>query len=214
MKKVIVLLVALLLAASVACAENMETQITWLEGETQKPFRGTVELEQSTVISGYAELQPLAFGAQDALGHYFEGKTTVNSTSPGTNADYYYSGADAEYAILRMDITNLALTKKDFLERVDVRAIFDERYVYGGWAYQLNYNNGTEGSWGWDKMGYHNRQNTEFVIDAHDQFPMEPMYTGHYFFGCTLPNAIIESNKPLRFEIMLDDHKITYVARK
>ncbi len=213
MKKIVSLLVVLLLIASTGLAE-MVIQIIEQENAAQTPFRGSIKLEEPTTIEDYAELLATAYGSQDVLGYYFEGMKILDNSSPGINGDYYYSGADAEYCILRMDITNLELGEKDFLEKAEVKAVFDNKYEYRGWAYQLNYNNGVEGTWGWEKLGYGGRQNTEFVIDQNDQFPIGPMYTGHYFFGCTLPNAIIESNKPLRLEIKLDEHEITYIVRK
>ena len=52
------------------------------------------------------------------------------------------------------------------------------------------------------------------MIDRNDQFPVGPMYTGHYFFGCTLPNAIVNGKAPLRMIISLDGLELTFNIRK
>ena len=55
---------------------------------------------------------------------------------------------------------------------------------------------------------------TNFVVNPADQFLIDPMYAGHYVFGCTLPNAIINSTAPLRMEIRLGENELTYNIRK
>lgn len=45
-------------------------------------------------------------------------------------------------------------------------------------------------------------------------FAAGPMYTGHYAFGCTLPNAVVNSKKPLRMVITIDGNELTYNIRK
>lgn len=114
------------------------------------------------------------------------------------------SGSEQEHAIVRMDIVNLTLANKNFLAEAQVQAVFDDKYVYSGWMYQNNYDYGTEGN-----------SNPQWnVIDPSENFSIGPMYTGHYAFGCTLPNAVVNSKKPLRMEITIDGNEIIYNIRK
>ena len=97
------------------------------------------------------------------------------------------------------------------MKEVSVKAIYDDVYEYGGWAYQRNYNNGVgNAKLEVDKQ----KQNSRWVINAADQFAISPMYEGHFIFGCTLPNAVINSKKPLRLVITIDGNEITYNIRK
>ena len=58
------------------------------------------------------------------------------------------------------------------------------------------------------------KQNKNWVIDPADNFEIDPMYSGHYVFGCTLPNAVVNSEKPLRMVITIDGNELTYNIRK
>ena len=158
-------------------------------------------------IDGYGDLLAADFSFKDRLGHYRQGRSDVWSSD-----DYNQSGTEADYALLRMDITNTSIKSYDFLTSCEVKAVYDDVYEYGGWCRQYNYDNGTSGgsSYGEDSK----KQNTNWVIDKADQFAIEPMYQGHYVFGCTLPNAVVNSKKPLRMEIKLDGNELIYNIRK
>ena len=52
------------------------------------------------------------------------------------------------------------------------------------------------------------------AINSEKNFVIEPMYPKRYAFGCTLPNAVVSSKKPLRMEITIDGNEITYNIRR
>ena len=111
-----------------------------------------------------------------------------------------------------MDITNTTTKSKDFLSSCGVKIIFDDIYEYAGWVYQVNYNNETykDSYFGNDS----DIQNFRWAINEADNFVIDPMYVGHYIFGCTVPNAVVESKNPLKMVITLDGNEITYNVRK
>lgn len=112
--------------------------------------------------------------------------------------------------MLRVDILNLQLSAVDFLKEATVKVVSDDRYEFAGWVYQYDYDN-----------KYYERNdkaladaNLNYVINIADQFPINPMYTGHYAFGCTLPNAVVNAKTPLRIEVVLPNMEFTYHVRK
>lgn len=211
MKKILsmLLVLSMLLSASAALAEGMEVQVIGgPETETEPISLDDLKLEIKAEIEGWGDLTFTAYEVQDGLGYYRSGKTDVYSASN----DYYWSGKEAEFSVLYADILNTQLKDKNYLENVSVRAVYDDTYEYAGWFYQRNYNNGT---YKYDSLEVdRNKQNTRWVINAADQFTISPMYEGHYIFGCTLPNAVISGNKPLKLIITIDGNEITYNIRK
>ena len=209
MKRILSMLIVLtmLLGCSVAMAEMGVQVIGGPDTETEPVSLDDIKLNEGATIDGYAIFTATAYTVQDNLGYYKQGKTKPDG-------DWWYrSGKEAEYVILRVDLTTLATREKLFLENAEVKVVYDDTYEYAGWAYQLNYDNGTS-DWSGGYGTYNKIQNTEFVIDAADNFAIGPMYAGHYFFGCTLPNAVIEGKAPLRMVINLDGNEITYNVRK
>jgi len=201
MKKILSLLVILtvLISASSTLAEGMAVQI--IGGPTMESDAVSLDdfmLDTEVPIDGYGILLGTSFEYVDKLGYYGEGSNFGGDGS-------YNSGADAEYALLRMDITNTALKAHNFLSACEVKVIYDDLYEYAGWFHQYNYNN---------PPGYGHNWNITNVIHANDRFTVEPMYTGHYCFGCTLPNAVVDSKAPLQMIITIDDNEITYNIRK
>ena len=209
MKKLISLFTVLALLFSSCSALAMEVQLLAAPEQegAEAPSLDNIKVGDSITVDGYAVISPTSFGSQDNLGYYGQGSSKVKYDN------WYRSGQDAEFMILRMDLTNLSTRDRNFLENVDVRVIYDDLYEYAGWAWQLNYNNETYGD-AYTYGVYTKIQNTEFVIDRNDQFPVGPMYTGHYFFGCTLPNAIVNGKAPLRMIISLDGLELTFNIRK
>lgn len=210
MKKIlsVLLVLSMLLSASAALAEGMGVQVIGgSKTETEPVSLDDLKLDTKAEIEGWGDLTFTAYEVQDGLGYYRSGKTNVYDSG-----DYYWSGKEAEFAVLYTDILNTQLKDKNYLENVSVRAVYDDTYEYAGWFYQRNYNNGTYGyaSLEVDK----NKQNTRWVINASDQFAIGPMYEGHYIFGCTLPNAVISGNKSLKLIITIDGNEIIYNIRK
>lgn len=210
MKKILsmILVLTMLLGCSAAMAEGMGVQVIGgPETETEPVSLDDLKLNSVAEIDGYGTIYASNFAYKDVLGYYRSGRSDVCNTD-----DFYYSGNEADYAILRMDITNTATKPRDFLSSCDVKVVYDDVYEYAGWFYQYNYNNKTyNSSHSGEDSG---KQNTNWVLNAADQFAIDPMYEGHYCFGCTLPNAVVNSKKPLRMIITIDGNEITYNIRK
>ena len=199
MKKVILMVVVLVMAlnGSAALAADMGVQpINPPELETEPVSLDDIKLNVPFTIDGYGEFTPTTFSWVDSIKYYKVGNTSDSD---------YYSGADAQYALLRFDITNINTKTKNFLEAVEVKAVYDDLYEYVGWYYQYDYNHGSY---------YSGRNNREIVILKEDFFNIDPMYTGHYCFGCTLPTAVVEGKKALKLIIYIDGNEITYNIRK
>lgn len=217
MKKSISLLLALLLAltcAAPAFAEGDGMGVQLISGPEEEEPAEPVSLDDMQIdaeaeVPGCGIVCLTSFEFADMLGVYpWDAAAGIGK--------YEKAGEEAEFAILRLDITNTTTSEKDFLADCEVRVFFDEDYEYGGWKRQSNYDNRT---WSFTNMEKNyepdlNRQNERWAIDVKDQFPIEPMYVGHYIFGCTLPNAVVDSDKPLRMVITLDGNELTYNIRK
>jgi len=215
MKKIVSLLVVLvlLMSAAVAMAAGMGVQIIGgNETEAEPVSLDDIQLNADADISGWGVFTATAYEVQDGLGYFGAGKTSLSGY--GHNYyDYYWSGAEADYACLYVDIINTRTVDVNFLANVEVKVVYDDCYEYAGWFYQRNYNNEHD-SYCYKIEADKDKQNKRFVINAADQFVIGPMYKGHYIFGCTLPNAVLNSKSPLRMEITIDGNEITYNIRK
>ena len=78
-----------------------------------------IKLNAEATIEGYAIFLPTAYTVQDVLGYYRQGRN-----NPDDN--WHESGQDADYVILHVDITNLALNEKKFSDNASVKVVFDE----------------------------------------------------------------------------------------
>lgn len=217
MKKVLSMLLvfSMLLSVSAALAEGMGVQVIGgPASETEPVSLDDLKLDSEIPIDGWGIICATGFEIQNSLGYYKQGSHELDYYN--RDHGYYESGIEADYAILYVDITNTQRTQRDFLSNVEVKAVYDDAYEYGGWAYQRNYNNGIRNEY--DEKSYYaidyGKQNTRFVIDRVDQFSIDSMYQGHYLFGCTLPNAVINSKQPLCLIITIDGNEITYNIRK
>lgn len=212
MKKILFLFIVIVLAScSTIAADEMGVKIISKDNTNSSAVSlDDLQLNVDVTIDGYGILNATSFEFFDWLGHYAEGVSHHN------NYGRYTTGREADFAMLRMDITNRMTKEKNFLDNVKVKVIFEDYYEYEGWYYQFNYDNQITNNsnyyYDWNVDG--NKQNTKWVISKKDNFAIKPMYTGHYVFGCTLPNAIINSKSSLRMEITLDGNIITYNIRK
>lgn len=180
----------LLSFSSVAFATDMSVQIIGgPQMETEAVNLDDLKMNVEAEIDGWGTIQLTSFDFYDELGYH--------AWYPSSGGQWITSGKEADFAILRMDITNTTLKAKDFLSDVSVKVVFDDTYEYAGWCYQSDYD--------WDK---------DYAINPQGQFVIEPMYQGHYMFGCTLPNAVVNSKKPLQMLITIDGNEITYNIRK
>lgn len=141
-------------------------------------------------------LLPISFEYVDKIGSYKQGKHNPNS---GNNYFSYDSGADAEYATLRVDIDNEKNKDADFAKDMDV-TVYYEDIQYKGFVYQYNYDNTGKAD--------------TYVIYPDDNYAVGPMYTAHYLIGCVLPNKVVDSNKALRMEIEINKQTFIYNIRR
>ena len=215
MKKILSMLLVflMLLSASAVLAEGMGVQVIGgPEAESEPVSLDDIKLNTDAEIDGYAIISPKSFAFVDWLGTYRPGENSTYYSNNFHDSELYLSGEDADYALLKIDITNTARSTKNFISQCEVKVVFDDKYEYAGWAFQYNYNNSTRKN---NSFGITSEcQNTEWVIDKTDIFSIDPMYSGHYCFGCTLPNAVVKSKNPLRMVITIDGNEITYNIRK
>jgi len=214
MKRTVALIIALMLMLVQfgAFAEMGVQIIGGPETESEPVSLDDIKLNTDIEIPGYASLNPTSFAYQDGLGAYNAGAHEPGAYSSG-HYSYYWSGKEAEYAILSIDILNTTTTSKEYLANCEVKVVYDDVYEYGGWFYQRNYNNSSS-EYYFDMDADKNSQNLNWVINPADQFSIDPMYQGHYVFGCTLPNAVVSSKSPLKMVITIDGNEITYNIRK
>lgn len=174
--------------------------------ETKEHLAVDVQIGEKVEIPDWGTLTVTAYEEKDYLGHY---QKNGGYDMWDIKDNYYYSGNEANYAVLYVDILNDGSTSKNYLMNISIKAIFNGKIEYDGWAYQRNYNYGTVGlnvSAGEDK----NKENIRWAIAKENNFAIEPMYEGHYIFGCTLPNNVIHSDKPLCITITIDGNEFTY----
>lgn len=209
MKKILSMILALmmLLTASAALAEGMGVQVIGgPETETEPVSLDDFKLGAETEIDGWGILSADTFIIEEGFCVYKQGRDNY--------CDEYRAGNDAEFAIFYMNIVNTTTKEKNYLSDCAVKVVYDDLYEYGGWFYQLNYDNDT-----WKRTDepwttYSGKQNFMYGINEADVFSIKPMYEGHYVFGCTLPNAVIEGKAPLKMIITIDGNEITYNIRK
>ena len=215
MKKILsmLLVLSMLLSAAVALAEDgMGVQVIGgPEAGTGPVSLDDVIIGTGVEIPGYGIITPTDFRFKDILTQYQAGR----GDDPFYGGSDFKSGEEAEYAVLSMDILNTMTKTHQYIGNCSVIVVYDDTYEYGGWCYQRNYNNKTS-----DRVCYGGvnedcgKQNTNWVIDPADNFEIDPMHQGHYVFGCTLPNAVVNSEKPLRLVITIDGNELTYNIRK
>ena len=211
---------------AVASADDLGVQVIGGSSFTAETVNlDNMKLEQKYKIDGYAEIAPLSFEYVDFFSQYKVGKagdneekwhsSDNNAVFTGYRAGYafenmawQYSGASAQFAMLKMDITNLGKESTKFIEQATVKVIYNDDYEFGGWVRQYNYDfNNRTVLYDWTEMG-------AAAIAPEDELEIGVMYTGNYVFGCTLPNAVVEGKEPLRIEINLGDNELTYHIRK
>lgn len=209
MKKLasIILILTMFMACAFAAYAEMGVQVIGgPQAETEPVSLDDIQLGVEAEIDGYGVLLPSSFEFANFLLVYMQGKNNKETV--------YDSGNDAEFALLKIDITNTATKAREFLSKCEVKIIYDDVYEYLGWTYQQNYNNITWKIYNDPYTAYSEKQNVLYGIDKADNYSIDPMYQGHYIFGCTLPNAVVNSKKSLRMVVTMDGSEITYNIRK
>lgn len=207
MKKILsaLLVLTLLFGCSGALAEMGVQVIGGSQAETEPVSLDDLKLEESAQVDGWGTITLTSCKFENTLYQYKQGKHSVAG-----NWNMFDSGAEADYLVLKADILNSTKTERDYLASVEVKVVFDDDVEYAGWFWQYNWDNEIK-DYDWNELN--GIQNKMFVIDKADQFPIGPYYEGHYCFGCTLPNAVVNGKQPLRMEIVIDGNEITYNIR-
>lgn len=192
MKRTIaILLIATMCLASIFADDGLGVQVIGGKNKASEPISlEDVKLNVEVEIDGLGIIKPTEYTTYNSFSVYSKGSTYYTESQR--------SGEEADHVVFRMDITNTTKEEKNYLSNCSVKVSFDnDEYIFGGKAYQLDYDvsKGTP-------------------RNPQDNFPIAPMYQGHYWFACTLPNAIMNSEKPLSMTITIDGNEITYNIRK
>lgn len=206
---VTVLITAVIVVAGCACADDESSKMTFDDVTFGKAYK----------IKGYASITLLGFKFVDAYAQWWENENIHEKMAKDKNwwvdraRKLKISGNEADFAWLKADIRNLGKMDAKFLADITVKIIYDDDYEYDGWVRQFNYDyskaevrtdNKDIGVIGWPTC-----------LSPKDEMSVGPMYTGHYAFGCTLPNFVVEDKEsPLRMVITIGGHKLTYNIRK
>lgn len=231
MKKIFLMMLVLtmVIGSSVAHATDLEVQVIGGEDAHMETISmDDMQLGATYEIGGYARIMPLSFDYMDVFVQYAKDYAGDNTTSRNHNENalmyednsvwgpgYYnyiiemHSGENADFAWLLVDITNMQRESAMFMEGAEVKVYFNDEYEFQGWVRQFNYNYDTTRQYE-GIIGTYIRA----AIDPANEEAIDPVYTGHYVFGCTLPNAVVEGTEPLRMEIRLGENDLTYHIRK
>ena len=218
----LVLLVSIVTMLGVACADD-DDKMTFDDVTFGKAYK----------IKGYASVTLLGFKFVDMYAQWEDGKASSaqrneymersplsvfshkssghNIGSHYLNCDFKMSGEEADFAWLKLDIVNLQKNEATFMKDVSVKIIYDDEYEYDGWVRQFNYDFSNSEIYRYQEK---NAIGWPVCLSPVDEMPIKPMYKGHYAFGCTLPNFVVEDKSAsLRMVIIMDDHKLTYNIR-
>ena len=215
MKKLFVALILVVLMLGIACADD--DKMTFDDITFGKAYK----------IKGYASVTLLGFKFVDMYAQWEDGKASAG-TGNYTNApdlvylnkkfrEYYVyasfkeSGNEADYAWLKVEITNLQKIDATFMKDITVKVIYDDDYEYDGWIRQFNYDFSNSEIYRYQEK---NTIGWPVCLSPAEEMAIKPMYKGHYAFGCTLPNSVVEDKTaPLRMVITMGNNKLTYNIR-
>ena len=234
MKKIFILALAFMVAFEVSCAfaDDLAVQAvsrnTAASEESESMSFDDVTFGKQYKIKGYASVNLLGFKFVNMYAQWESGRVAkpsnssrgrrhyVSATKDGWNSyfncEWKESGKEAEFAWLKADITNLQKTAANFMKEITVKIIYDNEYEYDGWVRQFNYD--------YSKSEIYRHQETTPIgwpvcLSPSDEMSISPMYKGHYAFGCTLPNFVVEDKEsPLRMVITIGENTLTYNIRK
>lgn len=182
---------------------NMGIQMIGGPGVDTTPVSlDNMKVGESVTIDGYGKITITEASVIDKLYGY---KKDQFYAADITRDVVSSSGNEAEYYIIKMDIINLAFSSVNFLKDCSVIATYNDLYKFQGWAHQFNWNNTFSSGRDINKNAY---------IHESNEFAIGPMYAGHYVFGVTLPNAVIEGKEPLSIVINIGGNELTYNVRK
>ncbi len=194
-----------------------------------------MKLDTSYTLEGYATVKPLEFLVVDYFAQFGEKEDYSTKSRFDWNiwqvasyatskleygsyrfsdAEWKESGTNAQFFWLTMDVTNRQKKTVDFIEEASVKVIYQDEYEFIGWIRQIDPDMLPKDTTDYgvsrlngDKADYPN----VIVLNPAKTHGIDMMYTGHYVFGCTIPNFVVEDKKsPLRMEIKLGDSELTY----
>lgn len=203
MKRLILVIAFLLLLSSIAALS--ETGFEFFLPDSPGLY-DNIQIGEPVSVDASFAFTATSFDYETSIGFYQAGTADV-----GSSEDYYNTEEGTQFAILKADIDNLDVAAFNYLENCEIK-VFDEKNTYGGWAFQQNFNNSIMADLSYGKDS--ERQNTNWVINKSDVFAIEPSGRGHYVFGCTLPNDVVNKNTPLRMEITIRGTNLIFYIRK
>ena len=168
-----------------------------------------VHLHERVTIPDWGTIYFTDLKVQDKLGYFEKGHT---GTSERDFDKFYSSGLEAKYVILQVSIVNRGSEPYFVPSNVSVVLEYDNNFQFRGWCYQYNHNNMFSTNT-YVNGGDFAKQNLNYVISHDDEYAVAPGKIGYYCFGCTVPNAIVNGQEPLRMIIRIEDKEITFVIR-
>lgn len=182
----VICLPALSFGSEVKLVPPVDVSLTTAEA----PMAGNpndLQFGEMIVVRDQYEFTPISCKFQDTLDYYdYYG-----------NEFTYKSGKEADFVYLRFDVLNTSPKGVDVKNITSVKVIFDNgKAEYQGWSAQYNY------------------EKSEIRSQDHEaSFEIGPYYVGHFGAGCTLPNAVVSSEKPLKMVISIGDQDLIYYIR-
>lgn len=165
--------------------------------------------EGQVLIKDYGLLGNTWVQVLDKIGRFGKG---VKGTEAQDFSLFHDSKQEADYVIIKADITNITDTPKDYLEGVEVVVHWGNNYQFKGWKFQYDYSNGRNAE-NYINPEDSNNQNKNYVIDPADNFPIMPGETGHFCFGCALPNVVLEDDDPMKMVVTIGGQEIVFYIR-
>ena len=158
------------------------------DADSENADLNDLKIAERTTVAGIGRIQITGFSQSDRLGYYPAGN--LRDTS-----QFYDSGSEAEYIFIRMCITNTEGYSIDYLTGSNVEVVYDGNYRFGGWVQQYP------------------EQSGDIVFSAEDRHSIVPGENGYFCFGCTVPNAVANNDKPLEMHINLMGQEIVFNIR-
>ena len=223
------MVLALLLALSMssACADDLGIQVIGgPNAATQTQSLDDIQVGTTYTLDGFAKVTPVEYLVVDYFGQFHKDANYSRTFTDYNNRDYVYyrtnlidylvdaswqdSGMNAEFVWLKLDITNLQKEPISFMKNIEVKVTYDGEYEFAGWVRQINYD--------YNIICYRRNSNTRgggtVVMNPANEEAINPMYTGTYVIGCTLPNSVFEDKAPLNIEIDIAGNQLTYQVKK
>lgn len=232
MQKMVAMVLAMLLALSMVGAHADELGIQVIGGPntaTQTQSLDDIQVGTTYTLDGFAKVIPMEYLVVDYFGQfnkdadytkiyrddqdscvYYEPKREYNSALCYIDASWQDSGMNAEFVWLKLDIINLQKSSASFMKDMTVKVVYDGEYEFAGWVRQINYD--------YNIICYRAHSDTKggatIVMNPANEEAINPMYTGTYVIGCTLPNSVFEDKAPLNIEIDIAGNQLTYQVKK